>query len=159
LDLHEEQPRTEGGDPALRAGSKRPARRHAGLFLGGTAGGAGDPPSPSRAARAGDLMRAWQTTKAGRPRDVLVLDPAAPSPTPREGTVRLAVRCAGLGLPDALMCLDHYALTPPRPFTQGQEVCGSVLDWGSDVRGRRAGERVMAVTSFFTGHGSLAEEC
>lgn len=104
-------------------------------------------------------MRAWQTTKAGRPRDVLALNPSVPSPAPREGTVRLHVLCAGLGLPDALMCLDNYALTPPRPFTQGQEVCGRVLDWGSDVRGRRAGDRVMAVTSFFTGHGSFAEEC
>lgn len=104
-------------------------------------------------------MRAWQTTKAGRPRDVLVLDESAPSPVPREGTVRLRVLAAGVGLPDALMCQANYALTPPLPFTQGQEVCGRVVDWGSDVRGRRAGDRVMAVTSFFTGNGSFAEEC
>jgi NADPH2:quinone reductase len=45
------------------------------------------------------------------------------------------------------------------PFTQGQEVVGRVLDWGADVKGRRAGDRVMAVTSFFTGNGSFAEEC
>lgn len=104
-------------------------------------------------------MRAWQTTKAGRPRDVLVLNEAVASPTPREGTVRLAVLCAGVGLPDALMCQANYALTPPLPFTQGQEVAGRILDWGPDVKNRRAGERVMAVTSFFTGHGSFAEEC
>jgi NADPH2:quinone reductase len=104
-------------------------------------------------------MRAWQTTKAGRPRDVLVLNETAPSPTPRDGTVRLRVLCAGIGLPDALMCQANYALTPPLPFTQGQEVVGRVLDWGADVKGRRAGDRVMAVTSFFTGNGSFAEEC
>ncbi|MEZ4331194.1 MAG: NADPH:quinone oxidoreductase family protein [Myxococcota bacterium] len=104
-------------------------------------------------------MRAWQTTQAGRPRDVLALNPAAPSPTPREGTVRLHVLSAGIGLPDALMCLSNYPLTPTLPFTQGQEVCGRVLDWGHDVRGRRTGDRVMAVTSFFTGDGSFAEEC
>lgn len=104
-------------------------------------------------------MRAWQTTKAGSPRDVLVLNPQVPSPTPREGTVRLRVLAAGIGLPDALMCQANYALTPPLPFTQGQEVVGRVLDWGPGVVGRRAGDRVMAVTSFFTGNGSFAEEC
>ncbi len=104
-------------------------------------------------------MKAWQTTKAGRPRDVLSLNENAPSPIPREGTVRLSVLCAGIGLPDALMCQSNYPLTPALPFTQGQEVVGRVLDWGSDVKGRRAGDRVMAVTSFFTGNGSFAQEC
>jgi len=104
-------------------------------------------------------MRAWQTTKAGRPRDVLQLNENAPSPVPREGTVRLRVLCGGIGLPDALMCQANYALTPPLPFTQGQEVAGRVIDWGAGVAGRRAGDRVMAVTSFFTGNGSFAEEC
>lgn len=104
-------------------------------------------------------MRAWQTTKAGSPRDVLALRDGVPSPVPRAGTLRLRVACAGIGLPDALMCRATYALTPPLPFTQGQEVAGRVLDWGPDVKDRRAGERVMAVTSFFTGNGSFAEEC
>lgn len=104
-------------------------------------------------------MKAWQTTKAGRPRDVLVVNEDAPSPVPREGTVRLRVACAGIGLPDAFMCQASYALTPPLPFTQGQEVAGRVIDWGPDVKGRQPGDRVMAVTSFFTGHGSFAEEC
>lgn len=104
-------------------------------------------------------MKAWQTTKAGSPRDVLKLNESTPSPPPREGTVRLRVLCAGIGLPDALMCQANYAMTPPLPFTQGQEVCGRVIDWGSDIQGRKPGDRVMAVTSFFTGNGSFAEEC
>lgn len=104
-------------------------------------------------------MRAWQTTKAGRPRDVLALNEQAPSPVPRAGTLRLRVLCAGIGLPDALMCQGSYAMSPPLPFTQGQEGVGRVIDCGDGVQGRRAGERVMAVTSFFTGHGSFAQEC
>lgn len=104
-------------------------------------------------------MKAWQTTKAGSPRDVLVLRDGVRSPIAREGTVRLRVACAGVGLPDALMCRASYAMTPPLPFTQGQEVAGRVLDWGPGVKDRRAGDRVMAVTSFFTGDGSFAEEC
>lgn len=104
-------------------------------------------------------MRAWQTTKAGSPRDVLALRDGVRSPVPREGTVRVRVACAGIGLPDALMCRASYAMTPPLPFTQGQEVAGRIVDWGSNVANRRAGDRVMAVTSFFTGDGSFAEEC
>ena len=34
-----------------------------------------------------------------------------------------------------------------------------MLGWGEGVEGRRRGDRVMAVTSFFTGHGAFAEQC
>ncbi|MBW2270901.1 MAG: NADPH:quinone oxidoreductase family protein [Deltaproteobacteria bacterium] len=105
-------------------------------------------------------MRAWQTTKSGRPGDVLSLNEDAPSPQPLPGTVHLEVIAAGIGLPDAFMCQGSYALTPPTfPFTQGQEVVGRVVGWGEGVENRKVGDRVMAVTSFFTGHGSFAEQC
>lgn len=104
-------------------------------------------------------MRAWQTIKTGRPADVLELRSDVPEPRPTAGTVQVEVAAAGIGRPDALMCLGSYAMTPPLPFTQGQEVAGRVVAGGPGVEGRRAGERVMAVTSFFTGHGSFAEQC
>jgi NADPH2:quinone reductase len=67
---------------------------------------------------------------------------------------------AGIGLPDAFMCQGTYAMTPSTlPFTQGQEVVGRVIGWGEGVENRTVGDRVMAVTSFFTGDGSFAEEC
>jgi len=105
-------------------------------------------------------MRAWQTVKPGRPRDALSLNEAADAPQPTPGTVHLEVIAAGIGLPDAFMCQGSYALTPSTlPFTQGQEVVGRVLGWAEGVDNWQVGERVMAVTSFFTGNGGFAEQC
>ena len=82
------------------------------------------------------------------------------APEPGPGTVLIDVLAAGVGLPDAFMCQGNYALTPGHfPFTQGEEVVGRILSWGEGVEGRRVGERVMAVTSFFTGDGGFAERC
>ena len=105
-------------------------------------------------------MKAWQTVKAARPADALRLNPDAKPPQPSPGTVHLEVIAAGVGLPDAFMCQGTYELTPSTlPFTQGQEVVGRVLGWGEGVEGREVGDRVMEVTSFFTGDGGYAEEC
>ena len=104
-------------------------------------------------------MKAWQTIRTGRPSDALVLNADAPGPEPYPGTICLDVLVAGIGLPDALMCEGRYAFKPAFPFTQGQEAVGRISSWGSGVTNRRVGDRVMAVTSFFTGHGSFAEQC
>lgn len=104
-------------------------------------------------------MRGWQTVKQGSPQDALALNDDLPAPTPREGTVLVEVLAAGMGLPDVFMCQGSYAMTPQLPFTQGQEVVGRVIGWGDGVENRREGDRVMAVTSFFTGDGSYAEQC
>ena len=105
-------------------------------------------------------MRAWQTTKAGRPKDVLQLEAGVAEPTPTPGTVLVEVTAAGIGLPDAFMCTGNYPLTPGEtPFTQGQEMVGRVVGWADGVEGRAVGDRVMAVTSFFTGDGAFAERC
>lgn len=103
-------------------------------------------------------MRGWQTVKAGSPTDALELVTDLPEPTPRADTVLVEVLAAGMGLPDYFMCHGSYAMTPTLPFTQGQEVVGRVIGWGDGVKGRNIGDRVMAVTSFFTGDGSYAEQ-
>jgi NADPH2:quinone reductase len=104
-------------------------------------------------------MRAWQTTRTGRPSKALTLNPEAPNPEAYPGTICLDVLAAGIGLPDVLMCEGLYVFKPPFPFTQGQEVVGRIAAWGPGVENRNVGDRVMAVTSFFTGHGSFAEQC
>ncbi len=104
-------------------------------------------------------MRAWQTVKPGNPKDVLELSEDQPAPVPYEGTVLIEVLAAGMGLPDVFMCQGSYAMTPTIPFTQGQEVVGRVIGWADGVKNRQIGDRVMAVTSFFTGNGSYAEQC
>jgi len=104
-------------------------------------------------------MRAWQTTKPGNPKDVLAINEDAPAPEPYAGTVLIEVLAAGMGLPDVFMCQGSYAMTPQIPFTQGQEVVGRVIGWGEGVENRQIGDRIMAVTSFFTGNGGYAEQC
>jgi len=101
-------------------------------------------------------MRAWQVQRHGEPRDALVLADAA-LPEPGQGQLRVRVGAAALGLPDLFMCRGSYALTPPRPFTPGQELAGIVTAAGEGAHAR-VGERVMAVSAFFLGRGAFAEQ-
>jgi NADPH:quinone reductase len=102
-------------------------------------------------------MRAWQVRATGEPEAVLSEVPLdLPEPGPNQ--VRIKVTAAGIGLPDVLMCRGTYPLTPPLPFTPGQEVTGVVTAVG-DGAGLAVGDRVMAVSMFWQGAGSFAEEC
>jgi NADPH2:quinone reductase len=102
-------------------------------------------------------MRAWQVNGTGEPIDVLhSVEVEVPDPGP--GQIRVRVTAAGIGLPDVLMCRGTYPLTPPLPFTPGQEATGVVTAVGDGVA-REIGSRVMFVSAFYEGHGSFAEEC
>ncbi len=103
------------------------------------------------------LIRAWQVQGTGEPIDVLhevELEPPQPAP----GEVRIRVAAAGIGLPDVLMCRGTYPLTPPLPFTPGQEATGTITATGDGVE-LPIGARIMCVTSFTKGSGSFAQEC
>ena len=102
-------------------------------------------------------MRAWQVQGAGEPMDVLQLIELEP-PEPGPGQVRIRVTAAGIGLPDVFMCRGTYPLTPPLPFTSGQEATGTVTAVGEGVD-IPLGTRIMCVTMFWQGCGSFAEEC
>jgi NADPH:quinone reductase len=105
----------------------------------------------------GETMRAWQVQGAGEPSDVLhPVELARPEPGP--GQIRVRVTAAGIGLPDVLMCRGTYPLTPPLPFTPGQEATGVITAVGDGVT-NQVGSRVMFVSAFYDGHGSFAEEC
>jgi NADPH2:quinone reductase len=102
-------------------------------------------------------MQAWQVTGTGEPADVLhLVDVDVPEPGP--GQARIRVTAAGIGLPDVLMCRGTYPLTPPLPFTPGQEATGTVTAVGDGVD-LAIGAPVMGVTVFYEGSGSFAEEC
>ncbi len=103
-------------------------------------------------------MRAWQITEHGEPRDALRLLPDAELPEPAPGQLRVRVHASAVGFPDVPMGRGSYVLSPPLPFTPGQEVAGVVTAAGEGARAR-VGDRVMAVASFFLGHGSFAEDC
>ena len=87
-------------------------------------------------------MRAWQVQSAGEPIDVLrevEVDPPEPGP----GQVRIRVTAAGIGLPDVFMCRGTYPLTPPLPFTSGQEATGTITACGEGVE-LPIGARIMS---------------
>jgi NADPH2:quinone reductase len=101
-------------------------------------------------------MRAWQVRKHGEPRDALqIVD--APVPQVPPGLLRVRVAACGVGLPDLFMCRGSYALTPALPFTPGQELVGAVTEAGEGAE-MAVGQRVMAVSAFFLGHGGFAAE-
>ncbi len=102
-------------------------------------------------------MRAWQVQGKGEPIEVLhAVEVDVPEPGP--GQLRIRVTAAGIGLPDVFMCRGTYPLTPPLPFTPGQEATGVVTAVGEGVD-VAIGTRVMCVTMFYIGLGSFAEEC
>lgn len=102
-------------------------------------------------------MRAWQVTAVGSPGEVISQVEIEP-PQPGPGEVQIRVACAGMGLPDVLMCKGEYAFSPALPFTPGQEVAGIVTATGEGAS-LEIGQRVMGVTSFYSGHGSYAQYC
>jgi len=103
-------------------------------------------------------MKAWEVRAAGEPAEVLhLVERDAPEPGP--GEIRLRVTAAGLGLPDVFMCRGTYPLTPPLPFTSGQEATGVVTALGAGVDRIELGDHVMCVTGFVGGNGSFGEEC
>jgi NADPH2:quinone reductase len=103
-------------------------------------------------------MRAWEVQAAGEPAQVLhLVERDLPEPGP--GEVRIRVTAAGLGLPDVFMCRGTYPLTPPLPFTSGQEATGVVTALGEGVDRLALGDHIMCVTQFIGGNGSFAEEC
>lgn len=72
--------------------------------------------------------------------------------------LHVRVEASGVGLPDVFMCRGSYPLTPGYPFSPGQELVGTVIRAGEGAAAR-PGDRVMAVSGFYLGHGSFAEEC
>lgn len=102
-------------------------------------------------------MKAWTCNELGAPATVLSLIEAT-LPEPGPGELRVEVHCAGIGLPDALMCRGNYTLACAPPITPGQEFCGSVLAVGDGVS-LQPGDRVMGISCFFNGQGALAQQC
>lgn len=100
-------------------------------------------------------MRAWQVHGKGEPTDVLE-QVEIRTPPPGPGQLQVRVTAAGIGLPDVLMARGTYPLTPPLPFTPGQELAGVVTAVGAGVD-TPVGTHVMSTSGFIEGHGSFAE--
>jgi NADPH:quinone reductase len=87
------------------------------------------------------------------PPDSLVIEELA-SPRAGPGEVVLSVKAASLNFPDVLIIQNKYQFKPPLPFSPGSELAGVVKEVGDGVQGVRAGDKVIA----FTTYGAFAEE-
>jgi NADPH2:quinone reductase len=87
------------------------------------------------------------------PPDVLVVEDL-PSPRAGPGEVVISVKAASLNFPDVLIIQNKYQFKPPLPFSPGSELAGVVKEIGPGVQGWRAGDKVIA----FTTYGAFAEE-
>ena len=102
-------------------------------------------------------MRAWTIIAKGEPLEVLEQQERI-LPLPDVGQLAVRVIASGLALPDVAMCRGTYSLTPDTPFTPGLDFVGTVIAAGPETS-MQIGSKVMGVSAFHLGHGSLAQEC
>ena len=87
-------------------------------------------------------MRAALVEEFGPPESLVVREVADPVPGP--GEVLVEVAAAGVNFPDVLVVAGTYQILPPRPFSPGKEVAGTVRAVGPGVERVRVGDRVVA---------------
>lgn len=97
-------------------------------------------------------MKAVLCKQYGPPSSLVVEE--VPSPVPGAGQVLIEVQAAGVNFPDSLIIQGSYQFKPELPFSPGAEVAGTVKAVGPGVSGLRAGERVIAATTW----GGYAQE-
>lgn len=97
-------------------------------------------------------MKALLSKEVGGPETLALEDIEAPRPGP--GQVAIQVAACAINFPDALIIRDLYQFKPPRPFSPGSEVSGTIAALGEGVEGWQVGDRVIAGL----GSGGLREQ-
>src|SRR6185369_7311605 len=97
-------------------------------------------------------MKAVLCKQFGPPESLVVEE--LPSPTAGAGEVVVSVKAASLNFPDVLIIQNKYQFKPPLPFSPGSEMAGTIKEIGAGVQGYKAGDKVIA----FTTYGAFAEE-
>src|SRR5213593_3035790 len=98
------------------------------------------------------LMKAVLCKQYGPPQSLVIEELPAQRPGP--GEVVVTVKAASVNFPDFLIIQNKYQFKPPLPFSPGSELSGVVKEVGAGVTHIRAGDRVIA----FTTYGAFAEE-
>src|ERR687888_1515370 len=98
------------------------------------------------------FMKAVLCKQYGPPESLTIEE--LPSPKPGPGEVVVSVKAASVNFPDVLIIQNKYQFKPPLPFSPGSELAGVVKGVGAGVSGWKAGDRVIA----FTTYGAFAEE-
>ncbi|MCU0868038.1 MAG: NADPH:quinone oxidoreductase family protein [Burkholderiales bacterium] len=97
-------------------------------------------------------MKAVLCRQPGPPESLVFGD--VPSLVAGPGQVVVGVKAAGVNFPDTLIIQGKYQFKPPMPFSPGGECAGVVTSVGDGVTGVKAGDRVIALTTW----GAFAEE-
>ncbi len=90
-------------------------------------------------------MKAWRVHDWCEPEQMSFED--IPTPEPGAGEIRIKNHAAALNFFDILMVQGKYQTKPPRPFTPGSEVAGTVEAIGEGVTGFAIGDRVQAMAT------------
>lgn len=97
-------------------------------------------------------MRAVLSKAPGGPSQLVLGE--TPDPKPGPGQVLVAVAACGVNFPDSLMIEDRYQFKPPRPFSPGGEIAGTVVGIGAGVSRFKPGNRVLGWLTW----GGMAEQ-
>ena len=97
-------------------------------------------------------MKAVLSKEVGGPETLAVEDIA--DPVPGVGEVLVKVAACAINFPDTLIIRDLYQFKPPRPFSPGGEISGTIEAIGEGVTGWQVGDRVISGI----GNGGLQEK-
>ena len=97
-------------------------------------------------------MKAVLSKETGGPETLVVED--IDVPTPGKGEVLIDVAACAINFPDTLIIRDLYQFKPPRPFSPGGEISGTIAALGNGVDGWQVGDRVICGV----GSGGLREK-
>ncbi len=91
----------------------------------------------------GRTTRAIRIERLGPPEVLVQRD--IPLGVPGPGEVHLRVEASGVNFADLMMRVGLYGTVPPRPFSPGFEVAGTVVEVGPDVTGWAPGDPAVAL--------------
>lgn len=97
-------------------------------------------------------MKAIVCTKYGPPSDLEYLD--IPDPIVGPGQILIQVKACSVNFPDTLIIQGKYQFKPAPPFSPGSDIAGIVEAVGEGVRGFKAGDEIIALTTY----GGFAEK-
>lgn len=87
--------------------------------------------------------RAVRIERLGPPQTLVEREIELPRPGP--GEIHLRVEAAGVNFADLMMRVGLYGTVPPRPFSPGFEVAGTVVETGADVADWAPGDPAVAL--------------
>jgi len=96
-------------------------------------------------------MKALVCEQFGPPENLIIKEIPKPKVTGKQLLIKVST--CSLNFPDTLIIEGLYQFKPELPFSPGAEICGTIVEMGSDVSGFSIGDRVMSGITW----GGLAE--